>query len=95
MRSQFQSIRITYICTMKTVTINLPDSLDLTPQETVTALAARLYELGKLSLGQAAEVAGLSKRTFMESLARYGVSVFNFPPDELDNDIKNAKDNNI
>ena len=76
---------------MKTLIIQLPDSLDLTPQETLTALAAQLYEMGKLSLGQAAELAGYSKRTFMELLANYGVSVFNFPIDDLDNDIANAK----
>jgi len=28
----------------------------------------------------------------MELLANYSVSVFNFSADELDNDIKNAKD---
>jgi predicted HTH domain antitoxin len=77
---------------MKTLTINLPDSIDLTPKEASTALAAQLYEMGKLSLGQAAELAGYSKRTFMELLGNYGVSVFNYPADELDNDIKNAKD---
>jgi predicted HTH domain antitoxin len=76
---------------MKTVTINLPDSVDLTTQETLMALAVQLYEMGKLSLGQAADLAGYSKRTFMELLGNYGVSVFNFPPDDLDSDIANAK----
>lgn len=76
---------------MKTVTINLPDSVDLTPQETLMALAVQLFEMGKLSLGQAADLAGYSKRTFMELLGNYGVSVFNFPPDDLDSDIANAK----
>ncbi len=76
---------------MKTVTINLPDSVDLTPQEALMALAVQLYEMGKLSLGQAADLAGYSKRTFMELLGNYGVSVFNFPPDDLDSDIANAK----
>jgi len=55
------------------------------------ALAAQLYQMGKLSLGQAADLAGYSKRTFMELLGSYGVSVFNFPVDDLDNDILNAK----
>ncbi len=77
---------------MKSLTINLPDSLDLTSKEVTTALAAQLYEMGKLSLGQAADLAGYSKKTFMELLGNYKVSVFNFAPDELDNDIKNAKD---
>ena len=76
---------------MKTLTINLPDKFDLSPKETATLLAAKLYETGKLSLGQAAELAGYSKKTFMELLGNYGVSVFNFPPEELDNDIANAK----
>ncbi len=75
---------------MKSLTINLPDSLDLTSKEVTTALAAQLYEMGKLSLGQAADLAGYSKKTFMELLGNYKVSVFNFAPDELDNDIKNA-----
>jgi predicted HTH domain antitoxin len=80
---------------MKKVTINLPDTVDMTAKEVVTALAAQLYEMGKLSLGQAAELAGYSKRTFMELLANYGVSVFNYSADELDNDIENAKNYHI
>ena len=76
---------------MKKLTINLPDTIDLTPKEVITALAAQLYEMGKLSLGQAAELAGYSKRTFIELLENYGVSVFNFPAGDLDQDIANAK----
>ena len=77
---------------MRTLQINLPDNLDLSDQEASTALAAQLYEMGKLSLGQAAELAGYSKATFMELLSNYGVSVFNYHADELDNDITNARD---
>jgi predicted HTH domain antitoxin len=76
---------------MRTLHINLPDNVELSQQEASTALAAQLYDIGKLSLGQAAELAGYSKSTFMELLSNYGVSVFNYPSDELDNDIKNAK----
>jgi len=47
--------------------------------------------MGNLSLGQAAELAGYTKATFMEMLANYGVSVFNYPVNELDNDIANAR----
>jgi len=53
-------------------------------------LATKLYEQGKLSLGQAAEMAGFTKRTFMELLSRYNVSVFNYDPLDLENDVKNA-----
>ena len=80
---------------MKTLTINLPDTIDLTPKEAQTALAAQLYEMGKLSLGQAADLAGYSKRAFMDLLANYGVSVFNYDEDELDKDVENAKKYNI
>ena len=80
---------------MKSLTINIPDSLNLSPKEVQTALAAQLYEIGKLTLGQASELAGYSKREFMEVLSDYGVSVFNFDEDELDKDIENAKKHNI
>jgi predicted HTH domain antitoxin len=77
---------------MKTLTLNLPDTLDLDDQEAVMLLATKLYEQGRLSLGQAAEVSGYSKRTFMELLGTYNVSVFNYDASELKNDIKNAGD---
>lgn len=75
---------------MKTLTLNIPDSLDLTAQEAAMLLAAHLYEQGKLTMGQAAEVAGYSKRTFMELLGQYGVSVINHSPDDLARDVANA-----
>jgi predicted HTH domain antitoxin len=76
---------------MRTLRIHIPDNVDLSDQEASTALAAQLYEMGKLSLGQAAELAGYTKTTFVELLAKYNVSLFNYPPDELDSDIANAK----
>ena len=75
---------------MKTLTLNIPDSLDLTNQELVMLVASRLYEQGKLSLGQAAELAGLTKRTFAELLNQYSVSIFNFPSTDLSSDVENA-----
>lgn len=75
---------------MKTLTINLPDALEMDERELVMIVAARLYEQGKLSLGQAAEVAGLTKRTFAELLGSYNVSIFNFPASDLSKDIANA-----
>jgi predicted HTH domain antitoxin len=75
---------------MKTVTINIPDNLDLTNRELIMLIASRLYEQGKLSLGQAAELAGLTKRTFAELLNQYNVSIFNFPDTDLSSDVENA-----
>jgi predicted HTH domain antitoxin len=75
---------------MKTLTINVPDTLDVDDREVLMIVATRLYEQGRLSLGQAAEVAGLTKRTFAELLGSYNVSIFNFPASDLSKDVANA-----
>jgi predicted HTH domain antitoxin len=75
---------------MKTLTLQIPDNID--EQEAKILLAVRLYEKSALSLGQAADVAGYSKRAFMEILGDYGVSIFNYSETELENDILNAQD---
>ena len=68
---------------MKTLTLNIPDKLDLNLREISKFLAAKLYESGKLSLGQAAELAGLSKVAFSEILSDFNVSLFNYPPSDI------------
>lgn len=75
---------------MKTLTLNIPDNVDIENRELVMLLASNLYERGKLSLGQAAELAGLTKRTFAELLSTYNISIFNHPSSDLSNDVKNA-----
>ena len=75
---------------MKTIQINVPDEIDLKDYDYAMIIASKLYEDGKLSSGQAAEVAGLSKRTFIELLGRYGVSVFSTSITDLNTDISNA-----
>ena len=47
---------------MKTLNLELPDTIDINEQEAKSLLAAKLYENGTLSLGQAADLAGYSKR---------------------------------
>ena len=75
---------------MKTLTLTVPDGVELDAREAAMLLATRLYEQGRFTLGQAAEFAGYSKHTFMELMGQYGVSLFNYDEDELDNDIKNT-----
>ncbi len=75
---------------MKQFTLAIPDHFDLDENEMTMILASRLYESGKLSLGQAAELAGLTKRIFAELLGRYGVSIFNFPAEDIARDVVNA-----
>jgi predicted HTH domain antitoxin len=73
---------------MPSVTIALPDTV--AEQEAKLFLALKLFELGRLSCGKAAEVAGCSKRAFLEQLGKHGIPVFNTSPEELDEDEKNA-----
>ena len=61
--------------------IELPPSLS--GDEAKLLLAVKLFEVGKVSLGQAAKIAELSKRAFMEILGRYGVPVFSYSPKDL------------
>jgi len=75
---------------MRTVNLKIPDTVDLDDKDIAMIVASTLYEKGKLSLGQAADLAGLSKATFAELLGKYGVSIFNYPPSDLSRDIKNA-----
>jgi predicted HTH domain antitoxin len=75
---------------MKTLTLNIPETLQLDNKDLAMLVATQLYEQGKLSLGQAAEVAGLTKRTFAELLGKYNVSIFNFPASDLSRDVANA-----
>lgn len=80
---------------MKILKLNMPDTVVFDDKEATMAIASRLYEKGKLSLGQAAELVGLSKGAFMEISGNYGVSVFNYSSSELDRDVKNAKSHNL
>lgn len=75
---------------MRKITLNIPDNIDLDDREALVIIATKLYEKGKLSLGQGAELAGLTKRVFAELLGKYNVSIFNYPVTELARDVKNA-----
>ncbi len=72
-----------------TFELTLPKSVEVNDFELKMIIAAKLYELGRLSSGQAAEVASLSKRAFLELLGKYNVSVFGYDEKELAEDLKN------
>lgn len=59
---------------MKTLTIDLPDSED--EQDVRMRVAGFLMENGVYTYGQAAKLAGISKREFIETIGQYGFSIF-------------------
>jgi predicted HTH domain antitoxin len=67
----------------KTVELTLEVPSNMTKEETQTLLAIKLYETDRLSLGQAAEMSGYSKRAFIEILGHHKVPVVNYSPEEL------------
>jgi predicted HTH domain antitoxin len=52
--------------------------------------AVKLYEMGKVSSGKAAALAGTDRASFLLGLGRYRVSVFNYTPEELEREVREA-----
>ena len=73
------------------LTLTVPDMANLSKTDAQILFAIKLFETEKLSLGKAAEVAGLSYRTFYELLGRYGVPVVNMTTEEAEQEIINAE----
>lgn len=61
--------------------VELPPEVPV--EEARLLLTIKLFETGRLSLGQAARLAGYSRRAFMELLGKLGVAVFDYPAQEL------------
>ncbi len=83
---------------MYQLTINIPEetalALKLTPEELSQEMkliaAIKLYELGRLSSGAAANLAGIPKVLFLTKLADYGVDTFQLTEAELAEELKRA-----
>lgn len=55
-------------------------------------LAAKLYELGRISSGQAAKLAEKSRVDFLLSLCRAGVAMSNLQAEDIENELNFALD---
>lgn len=60
-------------------------------QEARFLLAAKLYELGRLSSGKAAQLCGMDRVTFLLSLHRVGVAAINLDERDLEDDLRYAR----
>ena len=79
---------------MEKILLEIPDevliSLKETPSEFSRDLlmlaAVKLYQMGKLSSGRAAQLAGIPRVSFLQSLSRYDVPIFDLTDEELKQD---------
>ena len=68
--------------------LNLP--LDEAGATVRLAAAMKLYELGRLSSGAAARLAGLPRVVFLSRLADYGVDTFRLSEEDLERETRLA-----
>jgi predicted HTH domain antitoxin len=84
---------------MSQITIDCPDdllvSLGTTPEqferEARFALAAKLFEQGRLPSGKAARIAEMDRVTFLRSLHRVGVAAIDLDESEIEHEARYAR----
>ncbi|MDF3821839.1 UPF0175 family protein [Leptospira sp. 96542] len=76
---------------MKSLSFQVPDQIDLNEYDFKMAMAVKLYETGKISIGQAADIVNLSKSSLIDVMKNFGSSIlFGYSADDLKNDLENA-----
>ncbi|GET36984.1 UPF0175 family protein [Microseira wollei] len=70
---------------MNALTVQLPPEIPV--EEARLLLMVKLFETGRLTLGQAAKLAGYSKPTFIELVSKLGVSVIDYPAEQLEQEM--------
>jgi predicted HTH domain antitoxin len=82
----------------KTLTLEypdtLPDSLHMSPsefeREARLSMGVKLFETGRLSSGQAAQLAGISRLQFLYELGQFGMSAIQLTLEELEEEVASA-----
>lgn len=83
---------------MTQLTLEMPESafaaLRQAPREFAeemrVAAAVKWYELGRISQGRAAEIAGLTRSGFIDALLRYKVSPFQYTAEDVAEELRDA-----
>lgn len=83
---------------MGKVVLEIPDEVLISLKETPSEIsrkilllsAIKLYQMGKLSSGRAAQLSGMSRISFLQSLSQYGAPIFDLTDEELKQDFDNA-----
>jgi len=74
----------------------LPGLLKMTQEQFAAEVrflaAAKLFELGKLSSGKAAAMAGLGRVAFLHKLGEYGFCAINLDDEQIDAELKAASE---
>jgi predicted HTH domain antitoxin len=70
--------------------LSLKESRESFETEAKLLLAVKLYELGRLSTGLAAQLADMDRVSFMFALRYFGLSPIGVDPEELEQDVINA-----
>jgi len=79
---------------MSTVSIEIPEEVLISLKQTQETIAremqilaaVKLFEIGKLSSGRAAQLAGMPRVQFLLLLGQYQVSPFSLTTEELERD---------
>ena len=73
----------------------IPASAGLTSDEFEREMrflvAAKLYEVGRITSGRAADLAEMDHLHFLDRLGSYRISVWNYDPEELEREIEEAR----
>jgi len=70
------------------LTTNQANAAQIVGPDRQRMAALKLFELGRLSSGKAAELAQLSRTDFLEACGRYHIAAFNYPPGDTEAELQ-------